>query len=303
MLIDNRGAYSAILANAIVNELEDIDPDAVCKYINGIGDVFRASIIIVCGNGSFSKGLFWIISILRKPLVLYHVSSDGVIFRKWARRARWVVPARPVSGYDYYPSPVLVGDLATNRQIDRIWRRERMLSKRGSVGVLGLTLERDQRQKLLEALDLLIEDLDLNVVFIPVLDERVEKDIFPHIKYSGNVKFIRSDKYSAKELLGIISKMDIIITSDGRGAMCALAVNRPPLGVTVDDELDHVMGGVTEEEIIFDVDKLSVDELYSKIKIAWVHKDSIIEQMGVWLIELKKKAKAGIKCLYRNFIA
>lgn len=303
LLIDNRCIYNAVLSNAIVNELEDINPDAVCGLIKGIGDVFRASVIIVCGNGGFPKWLFWIIAVLRKPLVLYYVSPDGVVFKKWGRRAKWVVPSRTLPGYDYYPSPVLLGDLITGRQIDRIWRRERMLSKRGSIGVLGLTLAGDHKQKLLEALDMLIEDLDLNVVFIPIFSEKMGKDIFSHIKYSGNVKFIRSDKYSARELLGIISKMDIIITSDRRGAMCALAGNRPPLGVTVDDELDDVIGRITEEELIFDMDKLAVDELYSKIKICWVHRDSIVEQMGEWLNELKKQGKAGIKCLYRNYFA
>lgn len=301
-LMDKGDIYHKILAEALSDELEEIYPDVKCGYVSSIKDAFKADIIIICGEGDFPKGLLWGISILKKPLVLYHVSPDTLFFNRFAKRADLVVSPRVVSGYDYYPSPVLISDLATSRHIERIRNRERLVSKRGCVGIIGLVMEEEQRQKLVGALNLLVEDMDLNVVFIPILKDESVKDILSSIKYSANTRYVQTTRYTAKELLGIISRIDILIASDEKGVICAMAVDRPVIGLAISDELDQLLGGITEEEVLFDIDKLSGDELYSKIKIAWVHRDAIAEQMQDRVAELKKKAGEGVKKLGKEFL-
>lgn len=301
-LVDKEDIYYKILTEAIIDELDEINPEIKYGYISTARDIFKADPIIVCGEGVFPKGLPLAISIFKKPLVLYHVLPDTVSFNKFAKRASWVVTSRPVSGYDYFPSPVLISDLATPRHAERIWNRERLVSKRGCIGIIGLVLEEEQVQKLADALNLLIEDLDLNVVFIPILKEESIRDILSSIRYSANTRYVQGSRYSSKELLSIISKIDILITSSEKGIICAMAVDRPVVGLAISDELDQFLSGAGEEEIVFDIDKMSSGELYSKIKIAWVHRDTIAKQMQNRIAELKRGASEGVKRLGKEFI-
>lgn len=295
-LIDEQDVYYKMLTEAISDELEELN----FGYIKNIKDIFRADYIVVCGSSGISKNLVLAINIIRKPLILYHVLPDSTIFNKLAKRAKWVVSATNVNGCDYFPSPVLLSDIATQRQIERIWGRERLASKRGSIGIIGIKSEEEQRQKLVIALDLLVEDLDLNIVSIPILKEESEKDILGSIKYSANTRFVQSNKYSSKELLGIISRLDILVTTDEKGVVCAMAVGKPVVGLSIDDELDQLLTGMAEEDILFDIDKLKGDELYSKLKIAWVHRDTIAKQMQKKVADLKKKAGEGIRRLEKE---
>lgn len=294
ILADKNDLYCRLLAEAISDELEEMYPEEKLGYISALKDVFNADIIIICGDVDFPKGMSWAIGILKKPLILYHVSPDTVCFNRFAKRANWIVSPRVISGYDYFPSPVLISDLATPRHIERIWNRERLVSKRGCIGIIGLGLEEGQLQRLTDALNLLIEDLDLNIVFIPILKEESVRDIT--VKYSANTRYVQTDRYSPKEILGIISRLDILITTDQKGVICAMAVDRPVVGLAISDELDQLLGEIGEE-VLLDIDKLSSDELYSKIKIAWVHRDSIAKQLRNRTAELKNKAGEGIRRL------
>lgn len=282
------------MVDPIIDELEDINPNIKCGYVSTAIDIFRADTIITCGEGDFPKRLLWVIRIFKKPLILYHVSPDNVFFNNFAKRSKWVVPSRAVSGFDYFPSPVLISDLATPRHVERIWNRERLVSKRGCIGIIGLVLEEAQLQKLQDALTLLIEDLDLNIVFIPILKGESIDNI--NIRYSANTRYVKTHRYSSREILSIVSKIDLLISTTEEGIICAMAMDRPVIGIVMDDELDNLLVGI-DEEVLFDIDKLSCDDLYSKIKIAWVHRDTIAKQMQDRVVELKKKASEGIRRL------
>lgn len=290
-LIDRDDLYYRIFTDAIIDEIEEIHPDVKFGYISNIKDIFSSDLIVICGDGDFPLGVSLAINILRRPLFLYHVSPDNSFIKK----ARWVVPNREISGYDYFPSPVLISDLATPRHIERIRNRERLVSKRGCIGIIGLDLGEEHLRKITDALNILIEDLDLNVVFIPILKEERVKEI--SIRYSANVRYLQTNGYSSKELLGIISRIDLLITSGEKGVICAMAVDRPVVGLAISDELEQLLGGIGEEEIIFDIDKLSSHELYSKIKIAWVHRDAIARGIQKRTTELKKEASEGVRRL------
>lgn len=295
ILVDKNDLYYRILAEAISDELEEMYPEEKLGYISALKDVFNADLVIICGDGDFPKGISWAIGILKKPLVLYHVSPDTTWFNRLAKRSDWIVSPRVVSGYDYFPSPVFTSDLATPRHIERIWNRERLTSRRGSIGIIGLILKETQLQKLTDALNLLIEDLDLNIVFIPILKEESVRGIT--VKYSANTRYVQTDKYSAKEVLGIISRIDLLISTNEKGIICAMSVDKPVVGLAISDELDQLLGGVGEEEVLLDIDKLSGNELYSKIKIAWVHRDTIAREMIKKSTMLKKEAGEGIRRL------
>lgn len=297
LLADKRDIYYKVFAEVLVDELKEIRPDSSLDYISSIGDVFRADGIIICGEGGFRKDIIFAIGIFKKKIILYHIPFEGPLLNRFIKKASWVVTSSRAGGYDYFPSPVLLGDLATPRQIERVWGREKLASRRGCIGVTGLVLTEEQRQRFADALNFLIEDLDLNIVFIPILKDESVKDILSNIRYSANTRYVQADRYSSRELLGILSKIDILITSDEKGIMCSLAVERPVVALAIDDKMDYLLEGATEEEIILDIDRLKSDELYSKMKIAWVHRDSIVEQMKPRIKDLKTKASNGIKRL------
>jgi polysaccharide pyruvyl transferase WcaK-like protein len=117
------------------------------------------------------------------------------------------------------------------------------------------------------------------------------------IKYSANVRNVRAEEYSSKELLGAMGKVDLFIVKDERGAMCAMAVNKPFVCVAEDGAVEKCFNDFAGEEILFDIDKISGEELYTKIKIAWVHKEAIAVEMLKKNQELKKLAVSGIKKL------
>ena len=227
---------------------------------------------------------------------------ENSCFKKLHKKALWIVADKPGTDYDYFPTPILLSDTLTTRHVERIWRRERMLSKRGCIGVTGLKLEEALRQKLLDALDLLIEDLDLNILFTPILKGESGKGVISTIKYTSNVKFVNVNKYSISELMGMFSKTDLVLTSSENGGFCSVAVNKPVVGLNPDNGLNEILAGVSDEEVVLDVDKLTTEELYSKIKIAWVHRDSISAKMrdkaGVW----KRQAEKGIMRLGKRFV-
>lgn len=301
-LVDKEDIYFRTLAEALRDEMEELYPALKCGYVLSVKDIFKADLLIFCGDGGFPNKFLWAISVLNKPLILYHVSPDTAFFNRFAKKADWIVSPRAVNSYDYFPSPILISDLATSRHIERIWSRERLASKRGCIGIIGLALEEEQERKFIDALNLLIEDLDLNIVFIPILKEELTKDVLSNIKYSANVRYVQADRYTSKELLGVISRVNILITSSEKGAICALAVDRPVVGLAINDELDQLLNGIVEEEVLLDIDKLSSDELYSRIKISWVHRDAIAKQMQNRVGELKKKASEGIKKLGKEFL-
>lgn len=294
-LVDKKDIYYKVLAESIIDELEENYPDEKCGYISVLKDIFKADTIVICGWGDFPKKVLLAINILKKPLILYYMPQESPFFNRLSRKARGIILKTETEGYEYFPSPVLVSDLATPRHIERLLNREKLVSRRGSVGIIGLNLDEEQCRKLADSLNLLIEDLDLNVIFIPILEGESEKDIT--VKYSANVRYIQTNRYSSKEILGILSRIDILITSDEKGVIFAMAVDRPVIGLTADDELDSLLGGITQEDILLDIDKISHEELYSKIKIAWVHKDSIVKQIQGKTSELKKKADEGIRRL------
>lgn len=307
----NNDLYNKALAESIMDELKESYSEIECRYLSVLKDIFRANAIVICGEGDFPRKKVWGISILKKPLVLYHVSVNANGFQKFAKSRSWIVTSRkgeapPFSekgrgevDCDYYPSPVFLSDLATPKRIGRIWRREKLVSKRGCIGIIGLSLDESLQKKLAAVLDLLVEDLDLNIIFIPVLqsDSALMQDVLSQIKFSANTRQIRTEMYSCAELLGIISKVDILITSDKRGAICAMASNRPIIALRADEPLSELLSGVVQEDILLDIGELSSDEIYTKIKIAWVHRDAIIEQMQGRINELKLGASEGVRQL------
>lgn len=297
--VDKSSVYYKMLAESIIDELQEVCPDARCRYISDIRDVIRANLVVACGNGNFPKGLSLGINFLRKPLVMYHILPDG---SKFSERAHWVVAPKEIEGYNYYPSPVLLSDIPTQKNIERIWKRERLASKRGCIGIIGLDISEELKSKLLLALNLLIEDLDLNVIFIPLKKGGSERYVLSNIKYSANFRYIEAEKYSSKELLGIVSRIDMLVATDERAALCAMSVGRPVIGLSTEDSLRRILSGMAEEEIIFDFNNLSSDMLYSKIKIAWVHRTSIAEQMQRHVLELKAQAEEGVRKLCRDFV-
>lgn len=300
-LLGSSDIYNRALSEAIIDELKEIYSGLEYRYISTIRDIFRADVIIICGEGDFPRNRLWAISAFKKNLVLYHVPNHSGYFRKFNGKRSWIVtPRKTTSGdYDYCPSPVFLSDLATSRRVGRIWSREKLVSKRGCIGIIGLGLEEDAQKKLAAVLDLLVEDLDLNIIFIPVLesDNVLMQEVVSQIKFSANTRYIRTEKYSCPEVFGIISKVDILITSDSRGAICAMAANRPVVGLRTDESLRELLGGVVQEEILLDIDTLSCDEIYTKIKIAWVHRDAIVEQAQGRINELRLGASEGIKRL------
>lgn len=300
-LVDNNDVYCRILTETIIDEVKDVCPEISFGYISGIKDILKANPVIVCGDKKFSGHIFWLINILNKKLVLYHLPESNLYFKKFAKKAKLVITAKDIEGYNSYPSAVLLSDVPTQKYMERVWKKERFVSKRGCIGVVGTVVDENLRSKLFNALNLLIEDLDLNIIFISLHGE-VEKDIISNIKYSANIRYIAGNEYTAKDLLGIISKIDFLVASDEKGAICAMSVDKPVIGLCGDGILKKFLEGLTQEDIVFDFTKLSSEELYSKIKVAWVHRTALLEQMQKKIAELKRNAEDGVKRLCKEVI-
>lgn len=294
--------YSRALLDVMVEEFKELYPQARCNYLKTAKDLFRAKDIFICGQQEFSPGLLWLGFFLRKRVLLYHLCADSALFARMVKKARWIVVGKKSDlrdQYSYYPSPVLLGDLATPKRIERIWNRERLMSKRGSIGVVGLPLGEEELVRIIQAVDLLIEDMDLNVVFIPLLneDQQTMPVLVKGIKYSANTRYVRSEKYSYTEVLGLLSNVDIVLTADDRGVISALAVNKTVVSLREDEAIVDLLGGVTEEQIVLSIADLSGEDIYSKIKLCLVHREAIKDQLQGRVLALKRQAVEGIRQL------
>jgi hypothetical protein len=293
-LIDNNDVYCRMLVEAVIDEAKEVFPEINFGFITGLKDIFKANSIIICGNKNLSRRFFWPLNILNKKIILCHFPKENVWFEKFVKKAKLVINSDD-------SSPVLLSDVPTQRHSERVWKKERLVSKRGCIGVIGAAINESFKSKFFDSLNLLIEDLDLNIVFISLHGE-LEKDIIPHIKYSANIRYIEGNKYTPKDLLGIISKIDLAIATDEKGAVCGMSANKPVIGLCSEGSLNKFMDGFAQEEVVFDFSKLSGEELYSKIKIAWVHRAALAEQMQKKIEGLKKKAEESVKKLCKEII-
>lgn len=302
VLVKADNVYDQALQEAIKDELAELYPKLRCSYWLRFWDFFKSDDIIFCGSQSLTRRLIWLSSLFRRRVVLYHVPVSSYAFTRLAKHSKMVVVSQKQEqddGYNCFPSPVLLSDLATSKRIERIWNRERLVSKRNTIGVTCINLDEKLLSKLVRVFDMLIEDMDLNVVFIPILpeDNAIMKQVVRDIRYSANAKRLNAGKYSPGEVLGLISKVDVLLTADVRGANCGFAVNKPVIGLLGDITLEELMGSITEEEIIFAMEDLSSEDLYSKIKVCLFHRESIEQQLSLKIKELKKEAYLGIKTL------
>lgn len=301
----SKDVYNRMLVESIIDELHDMYSKIECKYITNFKDIFKANAVVISGKGDLSRTQLLTALMLKKPLVLYHASDTIKNFQKIVKHGNWTITSRKEEqNYDYFPSPVLLSDLTTHKRINRIWSKEKLVSKRGCIGIIGLNLEEKLQKNLARILDLLVEDLDLNIIFIPIIEKDLVsmKEVLSRIKYSANSKYIDTYRYAPTEVLGIISKIDIVITSDKEGAVCAMAANRPVVCLNPDNSLRELVGDLVQEDILLDIDTLSDDEIYTKIKIAWVHRDAIVGQMQQRVNELKVGAGEGIKQLNKRLM-
>jgi len=292
---DRKDIYNKALSESIIEELKESIPQVKCICSGSFWDILKADVIIVCGDGKWTGGFRWALSVFRKPLIMYYVSQAHKGFQQFAKKSRWVV-TKEKGDYQWYPNPLLLSDMATVKRINRIWSKEKLLSKRGSIGIAGLDLEEGFRKKMAGILDLLVEDLDLNIIFVPVTEEDnlSMQEVSNRIKFSSNTRHIQTEKYSSGEVLGIMSKIDILLTSDFRGAICSMASGRPVIGLNPNEALTELLQETVEEDILLDMDKLSDEEIYTKIKIAWVHRESITTQIHKKINTLKASANEGI---------
>jgi hypothetical protein len=293
--------YAKMICEAVIDEAREIFPDLEFRYVSGLKDILRSNPLVVCGEGAFTGCLYWLAKILNKKVVLYYLPKENLFFEKYSRIAKLIISSCEEEEKDCYPSPVLLSDIPTQKYIERVWKKEKLLSKRGCLGVIGEFGDEDLKNKLCGALNLLIEDLDLNIVFISLRGE-IEKDIISNIKYSANTKYLQGNKYAARDLLGVISKIDFLVASNIEGAECALSLNKPVVGMCNDRRLNRLLNGLTEEEVCFDFAKFSVEELYSKIKVAWVHRTALVEQMQNKVLALRNKAEEGVKRLCKEIL-
>ncbi len=88
-----------------------------------------------------------------------------------------------------------------------------------------------------------------------------------------------------------------MLTADIRGVVSSLAINRTVVGLRQDAAIVDLLGGLTEEQIVLPLADLTGEDLYSKIKLCWVHREAIREQLHGRVNALKREAAEGIRQL------
>ncbi len=186
------------------------------------------------------------------------------------------------------PDPAFLLEPADESSVQEMLSRERLIGKKP---LIGLTVTRSKAAKAFESegglssydrhnegiarlIDLLTDELNAYVVFIPHctgpspdLDDRlVASDILELVDNADRVT-IMTKEYSASELKGIISRLDILLGERIHSVVNALSMCIPALALidSRDPRID-IFRQVDLGDMAFPIENLNVNGLFLKVR-------------------------------------
>jgi colanic acid/amylovoran biosynthesis protein len=147
--------------------------------------------------------------------------------------------------------------------------------------------------------DYLVEKLNAQVLLISHViippkygfpdDRFVAKEIYQLARNKNRIKLIKDD-YSPEELKGIIGKCDLFIGTRMHSNVASTSMHVPTIALAWSHKYFGIMRMLGLEKYVCDVEKITFDELVSKINDAWCNRAEIRKNLGSKTVELEKSA-------------
>ncbi|NLY20490.1 MAG: polysaccharide pyruvyl transferase CsaB [Tissierellia bacterium] len=185
----------------------------------------------------------------------------------------------------------------SEERIDEIFELEKFPKDRKLVGISLRNWKNIDNiiENLSEFCNRIISEEDVDIVFIPMHfpeDLDISKQVMDKIEYRDNIHIL-DNKYSAEEIIGVISRLDIILAMRLHALIYAIKCETPIVGLVYDPKLDGLLKEVEVEEKV-NIEDFTVDELYDNFMKVYSDIDGHLNNLHDHRIRLQSAAKRNI---------
>lgn len=283
--------------------------------------------LLISGGGSLlqnvtsGKSLYYYLSViflaecLNVPVMLY-AQGIGPIYGKWARRIMKyvgdkanVITVRDIGSIEELKSlniskpliectadPALSLEMKNKRLGEEILQKANVDLGKKKIGVAVREWKNWKLYKevLAEATDILRQDLDVEIVYIPM---QSAEDVFAAREVaalSKNGGVILEGSYNTEELLSLIGSMDLIISIRLHALIFAAVANVPMVGLSYDPKVGRFMKSMNDA-VAGHIEDMQAETLVNIVKSKWQNLENIKEENAKLLPELRRKAQKNIE--------
>ena len=155
-------------------------------------------------------------------------------------------------------------------------------------------LDKVSFQKIIaEVVDRLIEELDVDVVFVVTqpMDSNFVKETINKIRNQRHVKIIGSNwEYTNHELMGILGEMEMFIGMRYHSLVLSSAMNVPIVGIAYTPKIISLLKQIGQSKNVIEMRDFDAKKLYILSKNTWENRTLIRKEITPKIKNLKAKA-------------
>lgn len=266
-------------------------------------------------SGIASVWAYLLLAFLLRTPVMFYAQGIGPIQRRLNRMVTGalvnhvdLITVRDQSSQDLLraigvtkPPITVTGDPAINiqspqpEQIEAILKREGLMYRERPWVAFCPKATYGIEAKFAELIDKTIDDLDVNVVLIPMQITGITNDrkcldaIASKLRRSDRVVTL-SGEYTPAELKGILGTMDLVIAMRLHALIFASAAYVPAVAISYADKVANFMKMIHQKDWVIEVDQLAVSDAYAKIREIWVQRQEVANQLKTDVVAYQRQA-------------
>lgn len=263
------------------------------------------------------------------PIVFYNASVGPIDTPTGARMLQKILDAtklvtlRDVKTKEIFedlqldsPEIHLLADSAVNtkpsskERLDEIIRKEDLFSGTGK-GTISFNvnayidnwsntgkLTREQFCKIIaESIDRVIETLDVDVLLTvtQVMDVKITREVFQHIRNKRKVRKITNEEYSCNDIVGVLEKVDTHIGLRTHSLIFCAAINTPMVSINSYPKNAGFMRSIQQDDWMIEFDDLSVDTIVDTVSRSFNEREARRQELAPITEVEKEKAKKAVQ--------
>lgn len=297
--INKRGFYNRILTYRAIRKMDIVLIGGACI----IGDFMPKNPIkrLVSGYPGYPLTLIGWAKLLRKPVMVYAIGVENVpskVMRFMVKHVYNMVEVitlrdeeskQLLEKYEVTKPPMITTadpalslNVPSQKEINEFFEKQGIWSDENPLMGISFAYTKDRRDELIsfiaEIADYLISKMDAKIVFIPM-------NILPQYDRLGMVKVIEKMKYSIRakilntpythrEIIGLVSRMDLVISSRMHLLIFASLSNVPIVGISRSPKIDSFLKRF-RIDVGVSTDDLNFNQFQHFINHVWKNRDSL----------------------------
>ncbi len=192
--------------------------------------------------------------------------------------------------------PVYTLDASPELRIEEIFSIEEVDTSKKIVGISIREWKagKDIVGNMVRTINHILEEYDYNVLLIP-MHYPDDLDIAFEIQEDLDKSrvFVVKENYSVEDVMGIISKMDIMVAMRLHSLIYAATQKVPMVGISYDPKIDGILESLSIENIV-DVHKLDHRDLIENIDYVIENREDLLSNLDKQDKNLKSKARENV---------